>query len=148
MHIHFVWQDDSMDCETCGGGYADGGKVFIDGVCVVDMEPVAHCYDSVRYEQCQIYQALYEHLGLMALYTELCSKTDPYSHDESCFQEALRSLGHEVTEAQESLGETYDYDDEADYGDDEEPDYNEELPPHKDGTDFEDSNSGEKEDRT
>lgn len=117
MKIHFVWLDDGMDCETCGGGYADGGQVYIDDVLVVDMEPVAHCYDSISYSQFEVYEALYKHLGL----TELLAKVGEdvrTSYDERAFFLALETLGHTVTEEVKSLYEPSDYYDE-DYGYDE-----------------------------
>lgn len=120
MKIHFVWMDDGMDCETCGGGYADGGQVYIDDVLVVDMQPVAHCYDSVRFSQSEIYYALYQAMGLTELYAKV-GETARISHDDREFWLALEELGHTLSEEEKSLSEPYDYydDDDESYVEDE-----------------------------
>jgi hypothetical protein len=41
---------DCSDCETCGGGWANGFEVLIDGKPFGDYEPIASCYDSVSFE--------------------------------------------------------------------------------------------------
>lgn len=61
--IHIVWLSDESDCETCGPSYSEGARVFIDGVCVVDLPPIAHCYDGNSYTEKDVYGELLEYLG-------------------------------------------------------------------------------------
>lgn len=41
---------DSSDCETCGGGWASGFEVTIDGEVFGDYEPWASCFDSSSFD--------------------------------------------------------------------------------------------------
>lgn len=50
MEIKIETMCDEHDCETCGWSYAEGGDVYIDGVKVINEEPVAYCYDSENYD--------------------------------------------------------------------------------------------------
>lgn len=44
MKIEIKTLVDSHDCETCGGSWAEGGTVYVDGKEVLRREPVAYCY--------------------------------------------------------------------------------------------------------
>ena len=61
--IHIKWVMDDHDCETCGWSSAEGAIVSIGGNIVLDLEPVAHCYDSTSYSQEKVYRKILEHLG-------------------------------------------------------------------------------------
>jgi hypothetical protein len=61
--IEIEWLSDVYDCETCGSDWADGAIVKFDGEVVIDMTPVAHCYDGVSFSQDQVYAAILEKLG-------------------------------------------------------------------------------------
>ena len=54
---------DDHECETCGSSSAYGARVYLDGELLVDMTPVAHCYDSVMYDDMDIMRHVLEHLG-------------------------------------------------------------------------------------
>ena len=56
--------EDTWECDDCGTDYAIGAKVFIDGVQVIDLVPIAHCYDGVSYDDEYIYNAIINHLNL------------------------------------------------------------------------------------
>jgi len=55
---------DEWDCETCGWDHADGAKVRIDGVEILYLEPIAHCYNGVSYATDEIYNEIISHLNL------------------------------------------------------------------------------------
>lgn len=64
MKIEIDWLTDSYDnCETCGPSYAEGAKVFIDGVLTIDMAPSAHCFGGNNYYQSDVYDAILKWLG-------------------------------------------------------------------------------------
>lgn len=63
MKIEIEWISDSTDCETCGGSYAEGAVVKIDGEVVIDMTPCAACYDGTSFTSEEVYKALLTHLG-------------------------------------------------------------------------------------
>lgn len=113
MIIDITWLDDYYDCETCGGGGAEGGRVHINGVCVVDMEPSAHCYDSTSYSQYQVYEALFQHLGLVTEFKEMYERA---RYNEDIFKDELINLGYTVNEQHDSVYEPSSDDDDY-YGD-------------------------------
>lgn len=65
MNIQIEWLSDYSDCETCGGNYADGARVTIDGVTIekLYLEPVAHCYGGTHYDREDVFKRIIEHLG-------------------------------------------------------------------------------------
>lgn len=54
---------DCNDCEDCGGGYAEGAIVYIDGEEILDFTLIAHCYNSTSYDPNLVYYELFKHLG-------------------------------------------------------------------------------------
>lgn len=54
---------DSNDCETCGGGYESGGRVFFDGELVWEYVPHAGCYDNEYFDRTYMLQKALELLG-------------------------------------------------------------------------------------
>lgn len=61
--LEIKWLSDANDCESCGGGYAEGAEVFIDGECVLSYIPHATCFDSTSYDNHFIYQEIFDLLG-------------------------------------------------------------------------------------
>lgn len=62
--IHIQWTSDDNDCEQCGGGYATGAIVTIDGEVVLHLEPVASCFGSEKdWSEADVYSLILEHLG-------------------------------------------------------------------------------------
>ncbi len=65
--IHVEALSDSHDCETCGGDFASGYVISVDGDIVVDKTPFAACYDGTHYEAdgywMEILELLQNHLG-------------------------------------------------------------------------------------
>lgn len=54
---------DYYDCETCGIDYADGAEIFINDEPLVNITPVAHCYDGVSYRMDEILYIVLRKLG-------------------------------------------------------------------------------------
>ena len=50
MKIEIKTNSDHHDCETCGGSYADGGDVYIDGELVLSRKASAHCFNGRSYD--------------------------------------------------------------------------------------------------
>lgn len=55
---------DYNDCETCGGGFEDGGRIWIDGVLVWEKVPHAGCYDNTCYSVGDLMTIAMEKLGI------------------------------------------------------------------------------------
>jgi len=60
---------DYRDCETCGPSSAEGYSVSIDGEEVIDMIPIAHCYDGTSYTLEELIIELLHKLGHNATFT-------------------------------------------------------------------------------
>lgn len=61
--IKIKWLSDSHDCETCGYSYAEGAFVTLDGNVLLDLEPVAHCFDCSHWDCDKVYKLILEKLG-------------------------------------------------------------------------------------
>ena len=59
--------DDFHDCETCGGSWAEGGYVLVDGTEVVRVDPVAHCYSDTSVTDTELLVLALEKLGVELL---------------------------------------------------------------------------------
>lgn len=62
-HIKIVRTSDYSDCETCGGGFDDGGSIFIDGELIWSKIPQGSCYGGEYLEVEFFYKKALEHLG-------------------------------------------------------------------------------------
>jgi len=67
-HIKIEWLSTSSDCDQCGGNYADGARVTLDGKPLLELIPRASCFGS----------------------------EDDWERDEVLLR-TLRALGYEVT---------------------------------------------------
>jgi len=61
--IKVEWLNDDHDCEICGSSYADGARVWLDGDLILELEPVAHCYESRHYDEADVYRRILEWMG-------------------------------------------------------------------------------------
>ena len=61
--IDIQWLFDSHECETCGASYAEGAKVEMEGVELLHLEPIAHCYSGKSYTESEVYREILEKLG-------------------------------------------------------------------------------------
>lgn len=63
--IEIEWVSDWNDCEQCGGNYANGALVRIDGAEPegLDLAPVSACYDGTHYDREEVYRRILAHLG-------------------------------------------------------------------------------------
>lgn len=61
--IKIDWLTDSNDCETCGGGYSEGARVWIDGEVAFDFQPVATCTGGRDWNQEEVYRAIFAKFG-------------------------------------------------------------------------------------
>lgn len=64
---------DWNDCEQCGGGSEDGGRITINGEVVFEHIPLASCYDNESYYEYDLLKLAFEKLGhsLEIKYTEI-----------------------------------------------------------------------------
>ena len=54
---------DDCYCETCGGGYAEGGRIWINDQLVWEVIPVANCFSSTSYDVKEVLIIALEKLG-------------------------------------------------------------------------------------
>lgn len=59
---------DYNDCEQCGGGDEDGGRIWVDGKLIWEHIPTASCYDNKYFEDSFFFIKALEHLGIEVEY--------------------------------------------------------------------------------
>ncbi len=65
--IEIEWLSDSNDCEQCGGGYAQGARVTLDGEPLLELIPRASCFGSKDdWDTDQVYALILRALGYEA----------------------------------------------------------------------------------
>lgn len=77
---------DSHDCETCGFSAADGARVYFDGAPKLHLNPIAHCFDGVDYDDEDIAKEILRELGSNVV----------YSTEYGYYSRVLKSLGHKI----------------------------------------------------
>lgn len=55
---------DYSDCEQCGGGYAEGARVELDGKVIVDLVPETHCLGGTTFNDADTTQAILRAFGI------------------------------------------------------------------------------------
>ncbi len=55
---------DHNECETCGGGYDDGGRIWVDGELVWEKIPLGSCYDGEYLEDSFYFIEALKHLSV------------------------------------------------------------------------------------
>lgn len=82
MRIEIKTMSDSHDCETCGGSWAEGGVVYVDGVEVLRREPVAYCYGVPSFSESDLLVMALKQLGTEVAVDgdifHICSHDDEY----------------------------------------------------------------------
>jgi len=80
--IKIETKTDSHDCETCGGSWADGGSVYIDGELILHREPLAYCYGVPSYSESDLLVMALAKVGIEVLVDgskyQICSHDDEY----------------------------------------------------------------------
>lgn len=62
--IEIEWLDDGNDCDQCGGGYAAGARVTLDGELLLELIPRASCFGSEDdWDTDQVYARILQALG-------------------------------------------------------------------------------------
>lgn len=80
MKIEIKTLSDSHDCETCGGSWAEGGIVYVDGKELLRREPVAYCYGVPSFSESDLLVMALKKLGVEL--TVDGRPFDIYSHDD------------------------------------------------------------------
>jgi len=55
---------DTYDCDLCGMDWADGGKIYIDGELIDEVEPVAHCFGGTSANKYELIILALAHMGV------------------------------------------------------------------------------------
>lgn len=63
MKIEIETSYDSVECETCGGNYAEGGVVKVDGVEILNYPAEASCYGGGSYSESELLVMALKKLG-------------------------------------------------------------------------------------
>ncbi len=66
--LHVEWLSDCSDCETCGGGSAEGARVTLNGAPFLDRIPRAACFGGDSWSADEVFAATLELLGYSATF--------------------------------------------------------------------------------
>lgn len=66
--VKIKWVEDSYECDTCGSSYATGAQVNIDDKIDFVLEPIAHCYDGVIFDDRDVFERILLELGYKVEY--------------------------------------------------------------------------------
>jgi hypothetical protein len=82
MKIEITTSRDSHDCETCGGNWAEGGVVEVDGKEVLIREPEAYCYGVPSFSESDLLVMALKKIGIDVYVDgdryQICSHDDEY----------------------------------------------------------------------
>lgn len=82
MKIEIETMEDNHDCETCGGSWAYGGVVTVDGKEVLRREPVAYCYGVPSFSEHDLLVMALKKIGVEVTVDgepfQVCSHDDEY----------------------------------------------------------------------
>ena len=88
--IEIKTMTDSHDCETCGGSWAEGGVVYVDGEEVLRREPVAYCYGVPTFSEHDLLVMALKKIGVEV---KVDGKLfEVYSHDDEYHGYKLKDL--------------------------------------------------------
>lgn len=68
-NIEIEWLSDERDCETCGASWAEGAVVRLNGEVVLDLSPVAACFDETSYSPEVVFGQILAMLGYSVSHT-------------------------------------------------------------------------------
>lgn len=80
MHIKIEWKHDEHRCETCGFNFASGALVYFNDTCVLDLVPIASCFDGQDYPPEDVFAEILDKLGHTL--EERCVENDYETHDD------------------------------------------------------------------
>ena len=81
---------DSHDCETCGGSWAEGGIVYVDGREVLRREPTAYCYGVPSFSESDLLVMALKKVGINVFVDG--SRYNVFSHDDEYHECKLGDL--------------------------------------------------------
>lgn len=55
--------EDSYECESCGSNWSQGYRVHLGDEVILEMEPVAHCFEGQSYTEEDLLERLLPALG-------------------------------------------------------------------------------------
>lgn len=80
MKIEIKTMSDDHDCDTCGGSWAEGGVVYIDGEETLRREPVAYCYGVPSFSESDLLVMALKKMGVDVFVDG--DRYQIYSHDD------------------------------------------------------------------
>lgn len=61
--IEIEWLSDSNECDQCGGNWAEGAVVRIDGKLAIELIPHAGCTGGDNYDERDVFTLILDRLG-------------------------------------------------------------------------------------
>lgn len=60
--VSVEWLDDEHDCDQCGGNWAQGARITINGEETL-LEPVAHCFNGDSWNEEEVFKIILNKIG-------------------------------------------------------------------------------------
>lgn len=78
--VNIIYTSDHTDCETCGVNYGEGIQVVVNGETVLEVEPIAHCFDATQVPELpEILESILKALG----HKDVCIREEFFEADYS-----------------------------------------------------------------
>lgn len=87
MKVEIKTMSDNHDCKTCGGSWAEGGVVYVDGKEVLRREPVAYCYGVPSFSESDLLVMALKKIGIDVFVDS--DRYHIYSHDDEYHEHKL-----------------------------------------------------------
>lgn len=87
MKIEIKTTTDSHGCETCGGSWAEGGVVYVDGKEVLERIPSAYCYGVPSFSESDLLVMALKKIGIDVFVDGF--RYDVCSHDDEYYERKL-----------------------------------------------------------
>ena len=68
--LEIEWLSDGYDCPMCGPSNAEGAIVRLNNRVILELVPRAHCYSSDTYDESEVYDQIFNILGIQVIHTE------------------------------------------------------------------------------
>lgn len=63
MNLEITWLYDEYTCESCGYTRSMGAEVTLNGEPLLELKPVAHCFDPWDWDEATVFKEILQKLG-------------------------------------------------------------------------------------
>lgn len=79
--LEIEWLSDTHNCEVCGPSFSEGAIVRLNNAVILEMIPQASCYSSETYDVTEVYDSVFDLMGVDVVHSENSSHP-PYVEED------------------------------------------------------------------